>query len=215
MGSAGAVGPTGAVGVAAVAAAGALAGQPVSAVGPSDDCPGPGDRLPRVALAVQLDHHVGAQGGVLLLAADRPIQLSRRPLSGREDTRVEDHKHRVQGRGGRSSAALAGRGDGALPDRFGLRWGMPRPWRVNALRSDDRVVPSSAAAALTLPSCSASWKARSASARSTRNRLGCQPSGWRSCPRPDSAPHSTLSGCCRGRHRAVRPTTRMRLRPAA
>jgi len=36
---------------------------------------------------------------------------------------------------------------------------------------------SSTAAALTLPSCSASWKARSASARSARNRLGCQPTG--------------------------------------
>ena len=34
----------------------------------------------------------------------------------------------------------------------GLRAGMPRPWRPNALRSDGQVVPSSAAAALTLPS---------------------------------------------------------------
>jgi hypothetical protein len=52
---------------------------------------------------------------------------------------------------------------------------MPRPWRVKALRSDGQVVPSSWAAALTVPNCSASWKARSASARSARNRLGCQP----------------------------------------
>jgi hypothetical protein len=44
-----------------------------------------------------------------------------------------------------------------------------------ALRSDGQVVSSSAAAALTLPSRSASWKARSASARSVRKRLGCQP----------------------------------------
>ena len=79
----------------------------------------------------------------------------------------------------------------------GLRAGMPRPWRVNALRSEGQVVPSSWAAALMLPSCSASWKARSASARSARKRLGCQPSGWRSCPRPYSAPHSAMSGCCR------------------
>ena len=48
---------------------------------------------------------------------------------------------------------------------------------MNALRSDGQVVSSSFAAALTLPSCSASWKARSASARSARNRLGCQPTG--------------------------------------
>ena len=53
--------------------------------------------------------------------------------------------------------------------------GMPRPWRPKALRSDGQVVPSWVAAALTLPSCSASWKARSASARSVRKRLGCQP----------------------------------------
>ena len=58
----------------------------------------------------------------------------------------------------------------------GLRAGMPRPWRAKALRSDGQVVPSSAAAALTLPSCSARAKARSASARSVRKRLGCQPS---------------------------------------
>src|SRR5829696_8630361 len=63
----------------------------------------------------------------------------------------------------------------------GLRVGMPRPWRVKALRSDGQVVPSSVAAALTLPSCSASWKARSASARSARKRLGCQPTRCWAC----------------------------------
>jgi hypothetical protein len=56
----------------------------------------------------------------------------------------------------------------------GLRAGMPSLWRANALRSDGQEIPSWLAAALTLPSCSASWKARLASARSTRNRLGCQ-----------------------------------------
>jgi hypothetical protein len=59
----------------------------------------------------------------------------------------------------------------------GLGVGMPRPWRPKALRSDGQVVPSSLAAAFTLPNRSASWKARSASARSERERLGCQPSG--------------------------------------
>jgi hypothetical protein len=46
----------------------------------------------------------------------------------------------------------------------GLRAGMPRLWRVKALRSDGQVVPNVAAAALTLPSRSARAKARSASA---------------------------------------------------
>jgi hypothetical protein len=59
----------------------------------------------------------------------------------------------------------------------GLRAGMPSPWRVKALRSDGQVVPNSAAAALMLPSRWASWKARSASPRSARKRLGCQPTG--------------------------------------
>jgi hypothetical protein len=61
----------------------------------------------------------------------------------------------------------------------GLRAGMPRPCRWKALRSDGQVVASCWAAALTLPSCSASWKARSASPRSARKRLGCQPRGRR------------------------------------
>jgi hypothetical protein len=64
---------------------------------------------------------------------------------------------------------------------------MPSPCRWKALRNDGQVVPNSAAAALTLPSRSARAKARSASARSARKRLGCQPSGWRSCPPTCSA----------------------------
>jgi hypothetical protein len=97
----------------------------------------------------------------------------------------------------------------------GLRAGMPRPWRVNALRSDGQVVHSSTAAALTLPSRSAWAKARSASARSVRNRLGCQPSGGdRAAP---------LFRSALGYERALSEadvqqyvaTVRMRLRPAA
>ena len=64
-------------GLAALGTAGALAGQPVAAIGPADDRPGPSGWLTGVALAVQLDHHVGAQGGVLLIPADPLIQLSR------------------------------------------------------------------------------------------------------------------------------------------
>jgi hypothetical protein len=51
----------------------------------------------------------------------------------------------------------------------GLRAGMPSPWRVNALRSDGQVVPSSAAAAFTEPS---------RSARARRPRRGLRGSGW-------------------------------------
>jgi hypothetical protein len=76
VGPAGAVDSVGSVGVAAVGAVGALAGQPVAAVGSSDDRLGP-LLLAGVTLAVQLDHHVGAQDSVLLLAADPPVQLGR------------------------------------------------------------------------------------------------------------------------------------------
>ena len=54
--------------------------------------------------------------------------------------------------------------------------GAPNP---TPARTYPQVVLSSAAAALTLPNGSASAKARSASARSVRNRVGCQPTrGW-------------------------------------
>ena len=77
LGLLGPAGAVGSVGVTAVGAAGALASQSVGAVGPSNDRPGPGGGLAGVAFAVQLDHHVGAQDGVLLLAADPLVQLSR------------------------------------------------------------------------------------------------------------------------------------------
>ena len=117
MGSAGTVDT---VGVAAVGTAGALTGQPVAAVGPSDDRPGPGGWLAGVAFAVQLDHHVGAQDGVLLVAADPLEQLGLRPWPGWQGARVERHKHRVQGRRGGLAGAPAGRGYGALADRLGV-----------------------------------------------------------------------------------------------
>ena len=77
LGLLGPAGAIGSVGVAAVGAAGALAGQPVAAVGSSDDRPGAGGGLAGMAFAVQLDHHVGAQGGVVLLATDPLEQLGR------------------------------------------------------------------------------------------------------------------------------------------
>jgi hypothetical protein len=76
-----------------------------------------------VTLAIQLDHHVGAQDGVLLLAADPLEQLGLRPGSAREGTGIEGHEHRVQGLGGRLAAALAGGGDGALADGGGVASG--------------------------------------------------------------------------------------------
>jgi hypothetical protein len=90
------------------------------------------------------------------------LQLGRRPLPGGKGARVEGHKHRI-------------RGDRALPDRFGVAGGHPQPCRWKALRSIGQVVPNSAAAALTLPS-------RSASARRVRPRSGRPGSGWAASP---------------------------------
>jgi hypothetical protein len=75
--SAGAVAAGGAVGLPALATALTVAGVAVGAFGAADDRPGPGGWPASVAFAVQLDHHVGAQGGVLLVAADPLIQLGR------------------------------------------------------------------------------------------------------------------------------------------
>jgi hypothetical protein len=112
--------PARAIGVAALRTAGPLASQPIAVVGPSDDRLGPGGGLAGVAFAVQLDHHVGAQSGVLLVAADPRLQLSRRPFPDGKGARVERHKHWIQGRWCGPAAALAGRLYGALPDRLGV-----------------------------------------------------------------------------------------------
>ena len=74
MGSAWAVGS---IGVAPAGAVFPVGGQPVAALGPPDDRPGAGGWLAGAAFAVQLDDDVGAQGGVLLLAADPLEQLRR------------------------------------------------------------------------------------------------------------------------------------------
>jgi hypothetical protein len=113
VGSAGAVAAGGTVGLPVLATALAVPWCGGGAFGAADDRPGPGGWLAGVALAAQLDHHVVAQGGVLLVAADLLIQLGRRPLAGGEGARVERHKHRIQGRCGWLAAALAGGGDGA------------------------------------------------------------------------------------------------------
>jgi len=121
--SAGAIDPTGAIDMAAVGATLALAGRPVAAVGPADDRPSAGGWPTRVAFAVQLDDHVGAQGRVLLLAADPLVKLGRWPLPGREGAGIKRHEHRVKGRCDRLAGALAGGGDGPLADGFGVGGG--------------------------------------------------------------------------------------------
>jgi hypothetical protein len=65
----GSVGPVPAVltlSVAVLGTAGVLAGPPVGAVGAAGDHPGAGAGLGRVAFAVQLHRHPGAQGRVVL-----------------------------------------------------------------------------------------------------------------------------------------------------
>jgi hypothetical protein len=123
VGSAGAVAAGGTVGLAALATAVTVAGVAMSPFGAADDRPGAGGGLAGPAFAVQLDHHVGAQGGVLLVAADPLMKLGRRPRPRRERMRVEGDKHRVQRRGGWLAAALAGGGNGALADGFGVASG--------------------------------------------------------------------------------------------
>jgi hypothetical protein len=123
VGSAGAVAAGGTVGLPALATALTVAGVAVGAFGASDDRPGPGGGPAGATFAVQLDHHIRAQGGVLLIAADPLVQLGRRPWPRRERMWVEGDKHRVQRRGDGLAGALAGGGDGPLADRFGVGGG--------------------------------------------------------------------------------------------
>jgi hypothetical protein len=109
----------GSVGLAALEAAGPLAGQSVSAVGAPDDRPVPGSELAGPALAVEFDDHVGAQDGVLLVAADPLVQLGR---DGRRAGSMPGLSATNIGPGSAwpAAAALVGRGDGALADSFGV-----------------------------------------------------------------------------------------------
>jgi hypothetical protein len=201
------LGPARAVGVAALGTAGALAGQTVAALGPADDHPRAGGGLTRVAFAVQLDDHVGAQGGVFLVAADPLVKLRRRPRPRRERIGVEGDN--TGSSGGVAGRPVRWRVASMAPCRtaWGLRVGMPSPWRVKALRSDGHVVSSSFAAALTLPSLSAN-------ARRARPRRGRPGSGWAASPvvtivpAPYSAPHSAMSECCRRRTSSSTPPPR-------
>jgi hypothetical protein len=123
VGSAGAVAAGGTVGLPALATAVTVAGVAVGAFGAADDCPGAGGGLAGVAFAVQLDDHVGAQGGVLLVAADPLVKLGRRPRPRWERMWVEGNEYRVQGRGDGLATALAGSGGSPLADGFGVGGG--------------------------------------------------------------------------------------------
>jgi hypothetical protein len=126
LGLMGSVGAVSSVGLATFEAAGALAGQPVGAVGPSDDRPGPAGGL---AARLSLFSSTTTLAPKVAYSCGGPpvMQLGRRPLPRGKGARVEGHKHRIQGRGSRPPAALASRGDRALPDRFGVVGGHPQP----------------------------------------------------------------------------------------
>ena len=99
----------------AAAVAGALVGA-LSALGAADDRPGAGGRPAGAALAVQLDHDLGPQGGVLLLPAHPGGQLPDRAFPGREQAAVEGHERRVQLRCGRGGGGAWGEAEAvALP----------------------------------------------------------------------------------------------------
>jgi hypothetical protein len=91
--------------VSALTAALPVGGAALSTLGAADDGPGAGGRAAGVAFVVQLDHHVGTQGGVLLVTADPLVQLGVRAGPGGKKPAVERHKYRVQAWAGRLAAA--------------------------------------------------------------------------------------------------------------
>src|SRR5512132_3294794 len=89
--------------MAALAALLAVASALVGALGAAHDRPGAGGRPAGAAFAVELDHDLGAQGGVLLLPAHPGGQLLVGAVPAREQAAVQGHERRVQhgrGRGG-------------------------------------------------------------------------------------------------------------------
>ena len=114
----------------------------VSALGAASDRPGAGAGLGCVAFGVQLHHHPGAEGGVVLGPAHPLGQLPTGSCPGGDGAAVSVTKTGsrlgVAGRLLRWRAASTARWRTAS----GLRAGMPSPWRVKALRSDGQVVPS-------------------------------------------------------------------------
>ena len=85
--------------------------------------PGAGGGPAGAAFAVQLDDDFGAQGGVLLVAADLGGQLLGRAFLGRQQSPVERHEGRVQPPG---------------PGGLARRAGRPGPWRRQACKCSRR-----------------------------------------------------------------------------
>src|SRR5215218_3153425 len=108
LGSTRAAAAAGAVGPATLAPPLAVAGAALAALATADDRPGAGGRPAGAAFAVELDHHAGAQGGVLLLPADPGGQLLLWAFPGREQPAVEGQERRVQPPGGRRRTGRAG-----------------------------------------------------------------------------------------------------------
>jgi hypothetical protein len=77
--------------------------------------------------------------------------------------------------GGRPAGALAGGGDRPLPTRLGVRGRRAKAAAGKVLRSDRQLFPSAAGGRIEAAEPLGQGKARSASARSVRKRLGCQP----------------------------------------
>src|SRR6266545_3972350 len=92
----GGVVPLGALGVAALGAGRSLAGEGLGALRAAGDGPHPDGRAGRAALGVQLGDRGGAQGGVLLGAADPPEPLRLRARPDGQHILVELDEHGVQ-----------------------------------------------------------------------------------------------------------------------
>jgi hypothetical protein len=154
----------------------------MGAVGAAGDRPGAGAGLSGVALGVQLHHHPGAQGRVVL---GPPHPLGQLPTGPGPDGKLAavgrptstGSRLGVAGRPVRWRAALIAR----CRTASGLLAGMPRPCRRKALRRDGQGVPNSAAAVITEPS-------RSARAKYARPRPGRPGSGWAASPPAAPAP---------------------------
>jgi hypothetical protein len=177
--------------IASAHAAGRRAGR-----GPPVDSPVSGHRQPSPspdgAVGRRGRHRRPGGGGRHRRGRTRSASFLPRPRPDGELAVVERHKHRIKARDDRPAAALAGRGDGALPDGLGLRAGMPSPRRVKALRSDSQAVPSSAAAALTLPSRSRVGR-RVGLDPVVEEAAGRPAQWWRSYLRASSAPHGGMT----------------------
>src|SRR5215218_4634301 len=88
--------PLGTLGVTTLLASYPLTGEGLGALGAAGDRPHPGGRAGRAALAVQLGDRGGAQGGVLLGAADPPEPLGFRAGPDGQHVLVERDEHGVQ-----------------------------------------------------------------------------------------------------------------------